>query len=64
MRRPVSTKRQPSQPEKGPSLARDGEEEAAGNGRDQAQPFKTPAKFKRDPLCDPENDGEEGTFFE
>ena len=37
---------------KGPSLVRDGWEEAVGNGRDQTQPFKMPLeKFKRDPLC-------------
>ena len=32
-------------------MARDGEEEAAGNGQDKKELFKKPAKFKGDPLC-------------
>ena len=33
-------------------MARDSEEEAAGNGRDQTtKQQKKPAKFKSDPLC-------------
>ena len=32
-------------------MARDSEEEAAGNGQDQTQPFMKPAKFKHNPLC-------------
>ena len=44
-RHPVSTSGPPSQCEKGPSLARDGEEEAAD------QSWKKPAKFKRSSVC-------------
>ena len=43
-RGPLSTKGPLSQLKKGPSSARDGEEEAAGNGRDPTH--QKPAKFK------------------
>ena len=46
----VSTKGPPRQLNKGPSLGRDIQKEAAGRGRDRSS-FKMPAKFKSDQTC-------------